>query len=381
MDAHDGLLLAVYPSAFWLLTPIPGTMPNHLFSEDRMPDVTIKDVAHLEDLLSEPNERTIETLRRSSGDFIILGIGGKMGPTLGKMIKRGLTAAGSKAKVIGVSRFSGPAGAEMVKDLNASGIVTIPADLLNRDALAKLPDCPNVLYMAAMKFGSTNQEPFTWAMNTYLPGMVAERYKNSKIVAFSTGNIYGLSPVTHGGSVETDPPNPLGDYAMSCLGRERMFDHFSRVHRTKTAIIRLNYATELRYGVLVDLCRQVWEDKPVNLAMGNVNVIWQADANAMTIGAFDHVSSPPFILNVAGPELLSTRKVCEEFGRLLGKQVNFVGAEAGNALLNNGQLGHRLFGYPRVSVQQLIRWTAQWVQSGGASLGKPTHFEARDGKF
>jgi nucleoside-diphosphate-sugar epimerase len=349
-----------------------------------MPDTVIKDVAHLEDLLSEPTPYVIDTLKRSKGDFIILGVGGKMGPTLAKMIKRGLTAgggAGSKAKVIGVSRFSGDAGKAMVQNLHASGIETIPCDLLNTDDLNKLPDCPNVVYMAAMKFGSTNQEPFTWAMNTFLPGLVAQKYKNSRIVAFSTGNIYGLSPVTHGGSVETDPPNPLGDYAMSCLGRERMFDHFSRVNKTPTALIRLNYATELRYGVLVDLCRQVWEEKPINVSMGNVNVIWQADANAMTIGAFDHASTPPFILNVSGPETLSMRKVCEEFGRLLDKKVSFTGEEAGNALLNNGQLGHRLFGYPRVSVQQLIRWTAEWVKTGGASLGKPTHFEARDGKF
>jgi nucleoside-diphosphate-sugar epimerase len=346
-----------------------------------MPDTVIKDVAHLEELLSEPTPYVIDTLKRAKGDFIILGVGGKMGPTLAKMIKRGLTTAGSKSKVIGVSRFSGASGKDLLDNLHSAGVETISADLLNNEQLAALPDCPNVVYMAGMKFGSTGQEAMTWAMNTYLPGMVAQKFKNSRIVAFSTGNIYGLTPVSYGGSVESDPLNPLGDYAMSCLGRERMFDHFSRTLKIPTAIIRLNYATELRYGVLVDLCRQVWEEKPINLSMGNVNVIWQADANAMTIGAFDHVNSPPWILNVAGPETLSMRRVCEQFGDILGKKVTFTGEEAGNALLNNGQLGHRLFGYPRISVQQLIRWTAEWVKTGGASLGKPTHFEARDGKF
>jgi nucleoside-diphosphate-sugar epimerase len=346
-----------------------------------MTETVIKDVAHLEELLSEPTPYVIDTLKRSQGDFIILGVGGKMGPTLAKMLKRGLKAAGNNAKVIGVSRFSGPAGKDLLDNLHAANIETLSADLLNPDQLNQLPDCPNVLFMAGMKFGSTGQEAMTWAMNTYLPGNVAQKFKNAKIVAFSTGNIYGLTPLSYGGSIESDPLNPLGDYAMSCLGRERIFDHFSRTLKIPTAIIRLNYATELRYGVLVDLCRQVWEEKPINLSMGNVNVIWQADANAMTLAAFDHAASPPFLLNVAGPETLSMRRTCEQFADLLGKKVTFTGEEAGNALLNNGQLGHRLFGYPRISVQQLIRWTADWVKTGGASLGKPTHFEARDGKF
>jgi len=345
---------------------------------------SITSVQQLEDILSQPTNAAIDTLRRCSGDFLILGVGGKMGPTLARMIKRGLDAAaggGKKTRVIGVSRFSGPTGKTLAADLNANQIETIPCDLLSQPDLDKLPDCPNVVYMAGMKFGSTGQEAMTWAMNTFLPGMVAQKFKNSKIVAFSTGNIYGLAPITHGGSTEADTLSPIGDYAMSCLGRERIFDHFSRTLKIPTAIIRLNYATELRYGVLVDLCRKVFEGKQIDLAMGNVNVIWQADANAMTICSFDHAASPPFLLNVAGPEILSIRRVCEQFGQLLNKEPIFTGTESPNALLNNGQLGHRLFGYPRISVQQLLRWTADWVKSGGASLGKPTHFEARDGKF
>ena len=235
--------------------------------------------------------------------------------------------------------------------------------------------------MAGMKFGSTGREAMTWAMNTFLPGMVAQRYRASRIAVFSTGNIYGLSPVTHGGSIETDPPNPTGEYAISCLGRERMFEHFSQTLGTRVSLIRLNYACEMRYGVLVDLARRVWEKQPISLAMGNFNVIWQADANAMALLSLEHVGTPPFVLNVSGPELLGTRRVCQQIAQLLDRSVTFDGTESPDALLNNGQLGHRLFGYPRISAAQLIRWIADWLRRGGASLGKPTHFEVRDGKF
>jgi nucleoside-diphosphate-sugar epimerase len=235
--------------------------------------------------------------------------------------------------------------------------------------------------MAGMKFGSTGQEALTWAMNAYLPGMVCNKYRNSRIVAFSTGNIYGLTEVRRGGSIETDQPNPDGDYAISCLGRERIFEHFSRSLNIPVSIIRLNYAVELRYGVLADLARRVWADEEINVSMGNVNVIWQTDANAMAIQSLAHAATPPFVLNVAGPETLSVRRVCEQFGALMNKTPRLIGIEAPTALLNNGQFGHRLFGYPQVSVEQLIRWIADWVITGGGSLGKPTHFEARDGKF
>jgi nucleoside-diphosphate-sugar epimerase len=341
----------------------------------------IERVEQLEELLSRPTDYVIETFKRVSGDIIILGVAGKMGPTLARMAKRAVVAADASPRsrrVIGVARFSNSAHEA---ELQKHGIETIRADLLDQKQLDKLPDAPNVVYMPAMKFGSTGQEALTWAMNSYLPGMCAQRYSKSRIVAFSTGNVYGLSPVILGGSSESAPLDPKGDYAMSCLGRERMFEHFSRVNKTPTALIRLNYATEMRYGVLVDVAQKVWQGAEIDAAMGCLNAIWQGDANAMTLAAFDHVASPPFILNVAGPELLSLRRVAEEFSRLMDKPVKVVGEEAPDALISNGQLGHRLFGYPRVTAQQMMQWIAAWVMSGGTSLGKPTHFETRDGKF
>jgi nucleoside-diphosphate-sugar epimerase len=218
-------------------------------------------------------------------------------------------------------------------------------------------------------------------VNVHLPGMVCRKFAHSRIVAFSTGNVYGLSPVTLGGSVETDPLRPVGEYAMTAVGRERTFEHFSRELGIPTAILRLNYANELRYGVLVDLARAVWRDEPIDLAMGHFNALWQGDANAMALAAFDHVACPPRVLNIAGPETLSVRRVAEEFGRLFDKHLTFRGSEAGDALLSNAQLAHRLFGYPRTPVQQVILWIADWVRRGGEFLDKPTHFEVRDGAF
>jgi nucleoside-diphosphate-sugar epimerase len=218
-------------------------------------------------------------------------------------------------------------------------------------------------------------------MNTFLPGMVAQKFRESRIVAFSTGNVYPMTSVAHGGSVETDDPAPNGEYGQSCLGRERIIEHFSRANGTPTAIIRLNYATEMRYGVLVDLAQRVWAGEPIDLSMGNFNCIWQADANAVTLQAFDHVASPPYVLNLSGSETLSVRRVCEQFGRLMRREVTFVGAEAGLAFLNNAGLMLKRYGYPRVPPSQVIEWTADWVSRGGTSLGKPTHFETRDGKY
>jgi hypothetical protein len=342
-----------------------------------LPD-RIESVEQLEGMLSDPTPAAIKAMGNMTGDLIVLGVAGKMGPTLARMAKRASDAAGVKRRVIGVSRFSNP---DEEANLKSHGIETIKADLLDQAALDRLPDAPNVLYMAGMKFGATGKEALTWAMNTYLPGMVCNRYPKSRIVAFSTGNVYGLVPVSGGGSVETDMPNPMGEYAMICLGRERMFEHFSRALSIPMAIIRLNYASEMRYGVIVDLARKVWAGETIDVAMGHVNIIWQADANAMTLAAFDHVTSPPLMLNVAGPEIVKVRDVCAAYGKLMGKPVKFTGTEATDALLNNGSLGYKLAGRPRVSLEQQLKWVAAWVMSGGASLGKPTHFEARDGKF
>jgi dTDP-4-dehydrorhamnose reductase len=338
----------------------------------------IKDVDELEEMLSRPSDAAIGAMSRLKGDIIVLGVAGKMGPTLARMIVRASEAAGAKRKVIGVARFSNPNEA---KKLEAWGVQTIKADLLDQSQLDKLPDAPNVVYMAGMKFGSTGNEALTWAMNSYLPGMVAQKYQKSKIAAFSTGNVYGLSPIARGGSIESDVPNPLGDYAMSCLGRERIFEHFSRTLHIPMAMIRLNYATEMRYGVLVDLAQRVWRGDEIDVAMGTMNAIWQADANAMSIAAFDHVSSPPFLLNVAGPELLSMRAVATAFAQKMKKDVKIVGLEANDSLISNGQLGHKLYGYPRVAAGTMIDWIADWVMRGGENINKPTHFEARDGKY
>lgn len=338
----------------------------------------INTVAQLDDNLSEPTAGVIDTISRLRGDVIVLGIGGKMGPTLARMIRRASDAAGVARKIYGVSRFSTP---HLPDQLKTWGIEPIAANLLERAELARLPDAPNVVFMAGMKFGSSGQEGMTWAMNCYLPGMVCERYRQSRIVAFSTGNIYGLVPVTGSGSVETDLPNPLGDYAMSCLGRERIFDHFSRSLGIPLSIIRLNYATELRYGVLVDLARKVAEGQRIDVSMGHANVIWQSEANAMSIQSFDHAASPPFILNIAGPEVLRVRDVCTRFGDLFDRVPVFTGHEASTALLNNGAKGHALYGQSKVTAGQMIERIARWVNTGGQTLGKPTHFEARDGKF
>lgn len=338
----------------------------------------ISTVQELEAHLSEPTAAVVETMRRLQGDIAVLGVGGKMGPTLARMAKRASDAAGVKRRIYGVARFS---SSGLADPLRADGIEPIAADLLDRVALARLPEAPNLVFMAGMKFGSTGQEAMTWAMNCYLPGMVCERYPKSRIVAFSTGNVYGLTPVSGGGSKETDVPNPMGDYAMSCLGRERIFEHFSRAMKIPAAIIRLNYAVELRYGVLVDVAKKVWAGEPVDVSMGYANVIWQREANAQSLVAFDHVSSPPKILNVAGAEVLRIRDVAMRFGKLMGREAKVVGTESPDALLNNGAETHRLVGAPEVSAEQMMGWIADWVKRGGESLGKPTHFEARDGKF
>jgi len=338
----------------------------------------LESTEQLDDLLSEPTAAVVETMRQLEGDLILLGVGGKMGPTLARMALKASRQAGRERRVIGVSRFSDPATRTK---LEAWGIETRQADLLDESAVAALPDVPNVLFMTGMKFGASGNSSMTWAMNTYAPAVAARRYANSRIAAFSTGNVYPLVPVTGGGSVESDPLQPLGEYAMSVLGRERIFDHFSRTQPTPMTLIRLNYACELRYGVLVDLAQKVWTETPIDLGMGMFNVIWQGDANAMALAALGRCQSPPAILNVAGPELLSVRRVAEQFAARLDKPLTLTGEEASAALLNNGQEGHRRYGYPRVPVQQLIAWIADWIAHGGETLGKPTKFEVTDGRF
>ncbi len=328
----------------------------------------------LEDIMSSPTPEVVKAMAELDGDLLILGVGGKMGPTLARLARRSI----NKARVIGVSRFSTPG---LQADLNQVGVETIPCDLLNEAALQKLPEVPNVVFMAGRKFGSTGNEALTWAMNTYLPGQIAEKYRNARIVVFSTGNVYPLTSIVHGGATETHPVNPIGEYAQSCLGRERMFEHFSNRFGTPVVIIRLNYAIDLRYGILLDIAEKVYNAQAVDVTMGNVNVIWQGDANAVVLRALTHCQSPPLVLNLTGPETVSIRGLATRFGELFEKTPIFEGQEAGTALLSNASRCHQLFGYPRISLEQMVQWIAHWVRSGGPTLDKPTKFEVRDGKF
>lgn len=341
-------------------------------------DDAIRDIEALDELLSRPTVGAIEAMARLKGDLLILGVGGKMGPTLARMARRASNAAGIARRIVGVSRFSQPG---LAAQLNDWGIETFASDLLNQNELAGLPDFPNIIYMAGMKFGSSGNPSLTWAMNVELPSLVCHRFSGANIVAFSTGNVYPLISVTSGGSVESDPPNPVGEYAMSCLGRERMFEHHSLTSGIRVSILRLSYAVEMRYGVLVDIAGRVWRGEAVDLTMGNLVAIWQGDANAFALQSFDVTSSPARILNITGPEILSVRQLAHRFGELLDRKVTFKGSEGGAALLSNTQRSQEFFGYPSVTLARVIAWTAEWVRQDGATLNKPTHFEATDGRF
>jgi nucleoside-diphosphate-sugar epimerase len=294
------------------------------------------------------------------------------------MAKRASDEAGTNRRIIGVSRFRDAAARN---ELERQAIETITADLLDERALAALPDAPNVIYMAGMKFGSTGQEPMTWAMNTLLPGLVCQRYRSSRIAAFSTGNIYGLVPTSGPGSRETDTPNPAGEYAQSCLGRERIFEYYAQVFSTPVSLIRLNYACDLRYGVLVDIAQKVWRGEPVDVTMGHFNTIWQGDANALSLLFLEHAATPAWKINLTGSITLKVREVAERFALAFGKTAQITGTEAPDALLSDSSLCSNTIGSVTVSETQLIDWVAAWVSQGGATLGKPTHFESRDGKF
>lgn len=331
----------------------------------------------LEAALSEPTPQVTATLAKHPGDIVLLGAAGKMGPSLARMARRASDAAGTRRRVIAVSRFS--SGGEDA--FTAHGVEAIRCDLLNESEVAKLPDAPNVVYMPGRKFGSTGDEGTTWAINCYLPAFVCKRYATSRIVAFSTGNVYAFTRPETGGPTEDTPLAPVGEYGMSALGRERMFGYFSRTLRVPVAVIRLNYAVDLRYGVLVDIARKVKGGEPVDLAMGYFNTIWQGDANAMTLRAFEHCSMPPRAFNVTGPSVASVRAVAERFGTLFGVAPTFTGTESDTALLSSAAGGIAALGPLRVSLDELVEWVADWLRRGGRSLEKPTHFEARDGKF
>ena len=334
----------------------------------------VSDLRALEGLLSEPTAAAREVLGEVDGDIVVLGAGGKMGPTLAMMLRK----AAPERTIYAVSRFS---DREAKGRIEEAGAETITVDLLDESLYGRLPDVPNVFYLAGMKFGATGKQPLTWAMNVFLPGLVARHYKDARIVALSTGNVYPFTAPDGGGSREEDAPGPVGEYAQSCLGRERIFEHFSLLHGTAVTLIRLNYANEPRYGIIVDLTQKILEGRAIDVTMGAVNVIWQGDANNTIIAALRLTASPAAILNVTGPETIGVRELAGRIGKVLGKEPTFVGQEAETALLSNASRSFEAFGRPAVSLDEMIEKIVTWVAGGKAVLGKPTKFDVRDGKF
>ena len=334
-----------------------------------------RDEDDLEERLSRPPAALAAVLATVPGDVLVLGAGGKMGASLARMARR----ADPARRVIAVSRWTNRRAAET---LRAHGVDTIGTDLLAPGELAALPDTPNVVFMAGQKFGTTGDPNATWAMNAALPAFVAERFAGARTVVFSTGNVYPLTPPALGGSRETDPPAPVGEYAFSCLARERIFGAAAARHHTPVAIVRLNYAHDLRYGVLTDLALRVVRREPIDLAMGYVNVIWQGDANAFALAALAKAATPdPYIVNVAGPETHRVADLARALGQRLGVEPVLTGHEGSDALLSDASRMRELLDHPPLPFDTLLDWVAGWVRAGGPLLGKPTSYERRDGRF
>ena len=333
---------------------------------------------HLNSSLTQPSEADIAFARRLAGDTVILGAGGKMGPTLAQRLLHALRSADRKSRVIAVSRFQ---SSEARRELADAGVETIACDLLDADSVKALPLVENVLFLAGRKFGSASDPEFTWAMNTVVPAQVAQHFRQSRIVAFSTGNVYPFVSLEQGGSVESDAPAPLGEYAQSCLGRERTFEFYSKKFKTPCLIFRLNYAVDLRYGVLVDIARQVYEGQPVDISVPAVNVLWQGDSNSYAMRSLELCESPARILNVTGPETIPVRRTAEFFAHRFQRELLVKGESKGFALLSNAGACHAVLGYPAVSAYGLMEAVARWVESGGASLNKATKFQVMDGNF
>lgn len=334
--------------------------------------MTIHTEIELEDFLSAPSDADVEAMAQIKGDIIILGAAGKMGPSLTRRVRRAVERAGTKARTIAVSR-SGSLAIEGVED--------VAADMLDRSQVMKLPDAANVIFLVGRKFGSTGNEPLTWAVNTLVPSYVSERYRGSRIVAFSTGNVYPFLPIESGGATESTRPAPIGDYAQSTLARERIFEYYSNLNGTPMLLLRLNYAIDLRYGVLVDIAQKVLAKIPLDLTMGYANVIWQGDANSVCLRSLTKCESPARFLNLTGLECVSVREAAQYFGRKFGVEPIFEGRESPTALLSNASLCREWFGEPTVGVPELMDMVASWLSAGGRTLGKPTHFETRTGTF
>lgn len=338
----------------------------------------IESESHLEEVLAQPYDETVDLMRRLTGDIAILGVAGKMGPSLAHLARRATDAAGVKRRIIGVARFSNPGQREFLESV---GVETVACDLSDAAAVGRLPDAGNVIYMAGRKFGDVGSEPLTWIMNVVAPANVAARFAGSRIVAFSTGCVYPLVGRASGGCAEDVPPAPVGEYANSCLGRERIFEHFARTAATPVLQYRLNYAIDMRYGVLADVAERVWRGEPVDLTVSWANVIWQGDANNRAILCLEHAATPAAALNITGPETLCIADIAREFGRRFGKEVRFTGADADRQYLSNASRSVELFGPPRVTPGVLIDWTSDWFLNVGKLHGKPTHFTVTDGQF
>jgi nucleoside-diphosphate-sugar epimerase len=344
-----------------------------LLTRDTLPR-TIPDISALDDLLCRPSQPLIDDLHEVRGDIMVLGVGGKMGPTLAGLAK----AALPDRRVIGVARFSEPG----VKGwLQARGIETINCDLLDEAAIRRLPQAPNIIFMAGRKFGAEGNLALTWAMNAHVPALVAQAFPTSRIVAFSTGCVYPFVSVDGKGSDEGMPPDPPGEYAQSCVGRERMFEYFSRQFKTPGRLFRLNYAIDMRYGVLHDIATKVLTGAPIDVSLGHVNFIWQGDASSQALRCLAHCDTPTSPINVSGHEILAVRDLAAQFGKLFGEPPVIVGKEEPTAWLTNTSLAVKLFGLPIVDTAQLIAWTADWVARSMPSLGKPTKYEVRDGRY
>lgn len=342
-----------------------------------LPD-TITTPGQLDDLISEPGSEVVDTISRLEGDIMFLGVGGKIGPSLARMARKACDRAGVSKRILGVLR---PGSEEQLRQIGDAGIEPVTGDLLDISFIKSLPVVKNVFFLAGMKFGSQGNLSQTWAVNSFMPGLVAEHFKDSRIVAYSTGCVYPLVTVKSGGSLETDTPVPAGEYAQSCLGRERMFEYGSIRYKTPVTLIRLNYSVELRYGVLVDIALKVKNKQPVDLSMGYFNVIWQGDANELVLRSIEIAASPARILNITGPGILSVREVAAQFGRLFNVDVKYTGEESDTALLSNSNIAFNMLGYPRTPIDKVVEWTAGWIMNEGKLLDKPTRFEVRDGKY
>lgn len=336
------------------------------------------DTTSLYQQLLEPSAALIADMRNIEGNIIVLGAGGKMGPDLCRLARKATDDSGTQREIIAVSRFTDNAAREA---LEQAGVTTIHANLLNDQELQRLPYAPNVLYLAGTKFGTAGNEHLTWAMNSYLPGRVAEKYREAKIVAFSTGNVYPLVPVSSGGATEKSAPGPNGEYAQSCLGRERVFTYHSHLYETPLLIYRLNYANDVTYGVLLEIARSVLKEEPIDLSMGHVNAIWQSDANEMAIRSLLHCAAPPRVLNITGPETISVQWAASVFAHYFNKEAVFVNEPQPSALLSNAGESLRLFGYPKVTLLQMMELQAKWLLEERHTINKPTHYQQRDGKY